>query len=329
MILVTGASGHIGNVLATLLYQNGYKDLRLMVQGTRTAHIERYAKEIVRADICDAEAVSEAVKGCTDVFHLAATIQLTGANKKRLFDINVGGTRNVAQACLMHGVKRLVHVSSIHALERGDGGVVDEKQDMAGCQPSDEYGRSKLLGTEAVLEACEKGLDTVVVYPTGVIGPYDYRSSFAGTMFKKYMASKNGLHLYFDGAYDFVDVRDVADGIYRAWRDGETGQGYILAGGRCSVREMIETVGRCAGRDFRTVRVPLFVVRAAAAVVPAISALAGRPPILTQDTVDILVSGSRISDGKARERLGYAPRPVSESLSDAVKWYMDQSAAGE
>ncbi len=328
MILITGASGHIGNVLARLLYQNGYKDLRLMVRGSSTAHIEPYAKEIVRADICDADAVMKAVEGCTDVFHLAASIQLTGSNKQRLHDINVGGTRNVVKACLTHGVKRLVHVSSIHALERGDGGVVDEEVDVESCQPTDEYGRTKVLSTAAVLEACEKGLDAVIVYPTGVIGPYDFRESFSGTMFKKYMTSRSPIHFYFDGGYDFVDVRDVADGIYRAWQHGEKGQGYILAGGRCKIREVIETVGHSAGRRFKMVRMPLPAVRAAAAVVPALSALAGREPILTQDTVDILVSGSQISNAKAQERLGYAPRPIPDSIRDAVQWHMEQSASG-
>ena len=329
MILVTGASGHIGNVLVALLYQNGYRDLRLMVQGHNTSHIEKYAKEIVRADICDMEAVSKAVKGCTDVFHLAGFIQMTSANRKRLFDINVGGVRNVAEACLKHDVNRLVYVSSIHALAPADGCVIDETLDMADSQPPDDYGRSKLMGTEAVLGAYEEGLDAVIVYPTGVIGPYDYRSSFAGTMFKKYIRAQRDMHLYFDGGYDFVDVRDVADGIYRAWQNGVSGQGYILAGGHCTIRDMIETVGHSAGRDFKTIRVPLFLVRVGAAVVPVLSALAGKPPILTRDTVNLLVSGDKISDEKAKTLLGYAPRPVSESLNDAVKWYMEQSAVGE
>jgi dihydroflavonol-4-reductase len=232
----------------------------------------------------------------------------------------------VVQACLKHGIKRLVYMSSIHALERD--GVADEKLDMADYQPSDEYGRSKLLSTKIVLEAYEKGLNAVIVYPTGVIGPHDHRGSFAGSMFKKYMTSRNGMHLYFDGAYDFVDVRDVADGTYRAWLYGEKGQGYILAGGRCSVRELIETVGKSAGRDFKTVRVPLFVVRAAASVVPVISTLTRKPPILTNDTVDILVSGTQISYEKARDRLGYSPRSVTESIGDSVKWYIEQSASG-
>ena len=328
MILITGASGHIGNVLAALLYQNGYRDLRLMVQGKNTAHIERYAKEIVRADICDPKAVSEAVKGCTDVFHLAATIQLTSANKKRLFDINVGGVRNVVQACLEHGVKRLVHVSSIDALTPEDSDCIDESIDMGKSRPTDDYGRSKLQGTTTVLEACGKGLNAVIVYPTGVIGPYDFRSSLGSSMIRKYISAPHRTHLYFDGGFDFVDVRDVADGIFRAWQYGESGQGYILSGDRCSIRDLIEVVGRSAGREFKTVRVPLFLVRASAAVAPLFYTLAGRPPVLTQNTVDILVSGVKISDKKAKTDLGYAPRPVAESLSDAVKWYQEQSASG-
>lgn len=328
MILITGASGHIGNVLAALLYQNGYRDLRLMVQGKNTAHIERYAKEIVRADICDPKAVSEAVKGCTDVFHLAATIQLTSANKKRLFDINVGGVRNVVQACLEHGVKRLVHVSSIDALTPEDGDCIDESIDMGKSRPTDDYGRSKLQGTTTVLEACGKGLNAVIVYPTGVIGPYDFRSSLGSSMIRKYISAPHRTHLYFDGGFDFVDVRDVADGIFRAWQHGESGQGYILSGDRCSIRDLIEVVGRSAGREFKTVRVPLFLVRASAAVAPLFYTLAGRPPVLTQNTVDILVSGVKISDKKAKTDLGYAPRPVAESLSDAVKWYQEQSVSG-
>lgn len=328
MILITGASGHIGNVLAALLYQNGHTDLRLMVQGKITAHIEPYAKEIVRVDICDPKAVSEAVRGCTDVFHLAGYIQVDRSNKKRLFDINAGGTRNVAQACIEHGVKRLVHVSSIHALVPVNGGALDESQVEACGSPPDDYGRSKLEGTKAVLDACKQGLDAVIVYPTGVIGPYDYRASLAGTMLQKYMKAPGNTHLYFDGGYDFVDVRDVADGIMRAWQLGEKGQGYILAGDRCTLRDMIETIGRSAGRNYKTVRMPLFLVRAGAVVAPIYYALAGRQPVLTQDTVDLLVSKDKISADKAKAKLGYAPRPVAESLGDAVRWYMERSASG-
>jgi dihydroflavonol-4-reductase len=327
MILVTGASGHIGNVLVSLLYEKGYQDLRLMVQSRNTAHIEPYAKEIVRADIRDPKAVEEAVCGCTDVFHLAGFIQVSRTNKKRLFDINVGGTRNVVLACLKQGVKRLVHVSSIHALMPPGGDVIDEMLDMDQSCPTDDYGRSKLMGTATVLDAIESGLDAVVVYPTGVIGPFDYRSSLAGLMFKKYIAAR-GPQLYFDGGYDFVDVRDVADGIVRAWQQGNAGHGYILAGGRCTIREMIETVGRNAGRDYKMMRVPLLLVRAGAAVAPALYAILGKPPVLTSDTVNILVSGVKISDDKAREQLGYVPRPLCETMGDAVRWYMEQSAVG-
>ena len=86
----------------------------------------------------------KAVEGCTDVFHLAAAIQLTGAHKRGSMT-STWAARNVVD-CLAHGVKRLVHVSSIHALEQNRlrGG---RRSDVSGCQPSDEYGRTKVLST--------------------------------------------------------------------------------------------------------------------------------------------------------------------------------------
>ena len=96
MILITGAGGHIGNVLVKHLYRKGHRDLRLFVQPKEDiSYIEKYASEIVRGDIRDYFAVSAAVRGCDDVFHLAGLVQISGVNKKLVFDVNVGGTKNV------------------------------------------------------------------------------------------------------------------------------------------------------------------------------------------------------------------------------------------
>jgi dihydroflavonol-4-reductase len=88
MILITGAGGHIGNVLVKLLYQKGHRDLRFFVQEKEDiSYIEKYAKEVVRGDIRDAFAVSAAVRGCEYVFHLAGLVQISGIRTKTIFDI--------------------------------------------------------------------------------------------------------------------------------------------------------------------------------------------------------------------------------------------------
>jgi dihydroflavonol-4-reductase len=321
MILVTGARGHIGNVLVKHLYDNGHRDLRLMVQGGDTSFVEPYAKEIVRCDIRDATAVDDAVRGCTDVFHLAGYIHMSGTDKQKLNEINVGGVTNIVNACIKHGVSRLVYVSSIHALIPSAENKIDESvnPDLSLC--GDEYSRTKLAGTLIVMDACEhRNLNAVTVFPTGVIGPFDYRSSMTGSMFKKYVGAR-GTKLCFAGKYDFVDVRDVADGIYRAWQCGKMGEGYILSGEECTISHMIRLIGRCAGRELKTADVPVFVVKAVAGVMDVYYRLAKKTPIITRETIEVMISGVKISNEKAKAELGFFPRSLEETMRDTVEWH--------
>lgn len=321
MILVTGAGGHIGNVLMKLLYKKGHKDLRIFVQEKENiSYIERYAQEVVRGDIRDPFAVSAAVRGCDTVFHLAGLVQISGVRKKQVFDINVGGTRNVVQACLEKGVKRLVHVSSVHALKEPEAGFIDETLDPDFNNLPGAYAKSKAMGTIEVINAIQKGLDAVIVFPTGVIGPFDFRSSYTGSAIKGYIDAGKPQY-YFDGKYDFVDVRDVADGIYRAWKSGEKGQGYIISGSVSSLKDIMDAVEQTTGHAIRSHRVPRALVKAAAALAPVYYAIARKKPVLSKYSVDVLMSNSNISCEKAQEQLGYKPRPLARTIRDMVRWH--------
>ena len=185
MILVTGASGHIGNVLVRLLYEKGCRDIRLLVYKNPAKFLEPYVTEVVRGDVRDREAVSKAVQGCTDVFHVAGMIQVAAGYKAQLGEVNTMGTRNVLQACLTHGVKRVVYVSSVEALKTQGCCKIDETIELNPRTMKNDYSRSKMMGTVEAFNAFQKGLDVIIVYPTGVIGPYDYRGSIAGKVLKK------------------------------------------------------------------------------------------------------------------------------------------------
>jgi len=125
MILITGATGHIGNVLVAELYKRGHQDLRFFVaENDDISHVKQYAKEIIYGDIRDNFAVKRAVLGCDYVFHLAGLVKLSGIRNKSLFDINVSCTHNVVEACLEKDVKRLIYVSSVHALKEPPKGQV-------------------------------------------------------------------------------------------------------------------------------------------------------------------------------------------------------------
>jgi Nucleoside-diphosphate-sugar epimerases len=322
MILVTGAGGHIGNVLVKTLYSKGHRDLRIFVQEKEDiSYIEKYAKEVVRGDIRDAFAVSAAVRGCDDVFHLAGLVQLSGTHKRLVYDINVGGTKNIVQACMEKKVKRLLYVSSVHALKGQTAAeAIDESLDSDVNNLPGDYGKSKAMATIEVMNALQKGLDTVIVFPTGVIGPYDFRSSFTGSAIKGYIDAKKTQY-YFNGKYDFVDVRDVADGIYRAWKYGEKGQGYIISGSVSSLEEIIDTVERATGHEIRRRRVPYALVKLAAILAPVYYAFSRKKPVLSKYSVEVLMSNSNISCEKAQTHLGYKPRPLGRTIRDMVRWH--------
>ncbi len=323
MILVTGARGHIGNVLIRQLYDQGYHNLRVTVQGGDTSFIEPYVQEIVHCDIRDAQAVSEAVCGCTDVLHLAGYIHMSGTDKQKLIDVNVGGVVNIINACLTHGIKRLVYVSTIHALIPSSDNRINEAVNPDCSLCTDEYSRTKLMGTLEVLNACSnRGLNAVIVYPTGVIGPFDYRMSMTGTMIKKYIRAR-GIQPCFAGTFDFVDVRDAADGIIRAWQHGKQGEGYIISGEECTISRMIRLIGRSAGRELKTMNLPIFLVKAAAAVLCVYYRLADKTPIITRETIDVVTSGVRVSNQKAKTEIGFCPRLLEETMRDTVKWHCE------
>lgn len=328
MVLITGAGGHIGNVLVKHLYRKGHRDLRLFVQPKEDiSYIEKYAKEVIRGDIRDPFAVSSAVRGCEDVFHLAGMVKISGVKKRKVYEVNVDGTVNIVNACLEKGVDRLLYVSSVHALKEPKKGSITEVLDPDINNLNGAYAKSKAMATVEVMNAIQKGLDAVIVFPSGVIGPFDFKTSYTGSAIKGYISAKKTQY-YFDGKYDFVDVRDVVDGIFRAWRFGEKGQGYIISGSVSSLEEIIEAVEKTTGNKITRRRVPAFIVKLAALLAPIYYKIARKKPVLSKYAIDVLMSNSQISSQKAEEKLGYKPRPMMKTIKDIVRWHI-ASKAGE
>lgn len=177
--VVTGASGHIGVNLVRALLQRG-ESIRAVAQ-MDTSALEGLDVELVRGDVCDLSSLIRCFSGAATVYHLAGHISISKEKGSRADAVNVEGTRNVVRACLERGVGRLLHVSSIHAMaDPGKNAVLDEATPLAVGARNSLYDRTKALGEKAVHEAVEQGLNAVVVAPTAVVGPFDYRPSHFG-----------------------------------------------------------------------------------------------------------------------------------------------------
>ena len=322
MWLVTGATGHIGNVLVRKLLKRGEKVRALILPGESVESISGLEVEAAQGDVLNVDSVFESFRGVRGVFHLAGVISIMPGKNQFVRRVNVDGTKNILRAAGDTGVAKVVYTSSIHAIRRAETGIIDETLPYDPDNPYGEYDRAKAEATLAVQQAAHSGLEAVIACPTGVIGPFDYRGSLMGDVIRT--AAEEKPTLYVDGAYDFVDVRDVADGLIAAAEGGRRGESYILSGQKISVRYLLETVREVTGQNFFQMKIPFDLAKFAALFTPMYYSLSHTAPRITPYSLEVLRSNSNISHAKATRELGYKPRSLYESIMDTVKWFLER-----
>lgn len=260
MIAVTGASGHIGANLIRRLIDDG-QSVRVLAHKSRDA-FSGLNLDVVEADICDKSSLISAFEGVELVYHLAARISLLPGETELLSKINIQGTENVIEACRINNVKRLVHVSSLNALEQAPLHTpVDESRPLVSKTSGTAYDYSKAQAELRVRKAIADGLDAVILYPSGVVGPNDFRLSHFGAALIKMASAK--LPALVDGGCDWVDARDVAEGAIQAALRGKSGQGYILGGHYLTLRQVADVVAEISGLPAPRFSSPLWPLRPA------------------------------------------------------------------
>lgn len=322
MILVTGPTGHIGNVLVRELVRSGCHVRALVLPGEDLTPLQGIDVECVAGNVLDIPSLLKALRGVDILYHLAGLISILPGKHPDMERVNVEGTKNLLLAARQAGVQRLVYTSSIHALARAPHGVVvDEKLPYDVNNPYGAYDRSKALASRMVQNAAIQGMDAVIACPTGVIGPYDFRLSELGSLI--YSCTRGRPQVYVDGAYDFVDVRDVANGLILACERGQRGENYILSGERITVAGFLESIQAALGCRLVQIRLPTLLARFGAWFAPFYYRLAEIRPRFTSYSLDVLASNSYISSEKARRQLGYSHRSVQQSLHDTVHWFIE------
>ncbi len=327
MILVTGASGLAGsNLVRSLLERKN--PTRVLVYRDQRA-IAGLDVESASGDVCELDDMIQVTKGVEVVYHLAAEISLEMDSWTKMNAINVLGTRNIVEACLQNGVRRLVYYSSIHALRQEPldqpvdemRPLVDTLAKQAGDKGLPPYDLSKALGEQEIRVGIAKGLDAVIVNPTGMLGPHDHKPSFLGQAILWMAAGK--LPALVAGGFDWVDARDVAEGAIQAGQIGACGAKYILGGHWHSVREVASLVADFSGVPAPHFTAPLFLAEAAAPYIGRWSFLQEIQPLFNKVSLRALRSNRQISHALAERELGYSSRPLSETIHDTLSWFKD------
>lgn len=272
--------------------------------------------EFRMGNVLDPISLERGFQGADFVIHLAGIISILPGSKDSLMHrVNVDGARNVAEAALSTGVKRLVHVGSVHIFQRlTDGEVISEETPLVEGE-GDTYDHTKAAGARAVQAVIKKGLDGVIVCPSGVIGPGQV--SELGNVMSSFVKRRHPVIV--EGAYDFVDVRDVVDGIIRARDYGRTGASYILSGSRMTVEEVFQNFLSILGISGKAIVLPYRYARHIARATESFFRSFRRvTPSLTTYSLKTLIDNSTFSREKAEKELGYHPRPFSSTISDII-----------
>jgi dihydroflavonol-4-reductase len=255
MNLVTGAAGHLGNVLVRELLARGERVRALILPGEETCSLDGLPVERVEGNVLELDSLRAAMRDVDVVFHLAALVSITPNKSHLLRAVNVDGTRNVIEAAKAASIRKLVYTSSIHALERPPLGVtINEHLAFDPLNPAGPYDRTKAEASILVQQAAQQGLNTCILCPTGVTGPYDYRRSEVGEMILSFMQDR--VSFLVEGAFDFVDVRDVAQGQILARDYAKPGETYILGGERIELKLIHDLVQKVTGKATRVISFP-------------------------------------------------------------------------
>jgi len=325
-IAVTGASGFLGGNLVRALLARG-DSVRVLVRDN-LGSLDGLDVECIAGDIRTADVVCDLVDGMDAVIHCAAIVSINGSMGGLVEEVNIGGPKNVAEACLAKGVKKLVHISSVHALDpHPHDEPIDEERVLCGSETHHPaYARSKANGEREILKGVAQGLNACILNPSGMIGPYDHQPSPLGeALIQMYNRSLPGL---VNGGYNWVDVRDVVASILAALEHGRAGERYLVTGRSTSVRELAETAEGITGKKPPWMTSPLWLAKCTAPVLQWWAKILKNEPLYTSESLQVLGDNDEFVYQKAADELGHSPRPLDESLRDAYAWFEEQEMLG-
>lgn len=316
--IITGACGHLAQHVIRILRETDSRIFGFILQNETAASDEQvsyYHGDITKPATMDA-VFRAAASPDTVLIHTAGIVSISRGDSQAMYDVNVNGTENVINKCLEYGVSRLVYVSSVHAIpEKPKGEVMTETDSFDPNSVIGAYAKTKAAASGLVLAAVQNGLDAVIVHPSGILGSGESQTNHINQFIFDSISGR--LPAGVRGGYDFVDVRDVAQGCILAAEQGRAGECYILSGAYHTIGEILDLIRNETGGK-ALVLLPIWLAKIIAPLFEMHAKLIHSRPLFTRYSLYTLESNSLFSHHKASKELGYQPRDIAITIREMI-----------
>jgi nucleoside-diphosphate-sugar epimerase len=322
MILITGASGHLGANLARRLVSEG-AELRLLARpSSDRAAFDGLAADIVLGDLTDLDSCRRAVAGVTDIYHCAAQISTHYGAEQAIFANNVLGTRNLLRAAREAGSRRVVVSGSFSATGHRVDRPTDESEPFNPLERHLPYAFTKAAVEHECLKACVEGLEVVIAVSCAILGPYDFKPSRMGRVLQRF--ARRRILAYVPGGFEFVATRDIVEGHVLCMQRGRPGQKYIFSTRFATFDELMHLFARVTGRPLPPLRLSPSLMSAVARLAEPVMRifLPRTPQLLTPAAIRLLRQHRRVDCAKAAAELGYCPTDIESAVQEAYDWFL-------
>ncbi|MBN1953249.1 MAG: NAD-dependent epimerase/dehydratase family protein [Bacteroidales bacterium] len=318
-ILLTGADGFLGTNITRELLGRGYKVRAFIQPGRPTELLNDLDIGKFEGDILNEEDIFQALEGCDALIHAAANTSIWPSRSEIVKKVNVEGTRNVVNAALKAGIKRMVYIGTANTFGFGDEqDPGHEGKPYSSARYKMEYQDSKYKAHLVVMEAVKnQGLPCIVVNPTFMFGPYDSKPSSGAMIVGVYRGKVPGYTL---GGRNFIKVKDAAVGVANALTKGEIGECYILGNVNLTYKEIFEKIARVTGVKAPGIPLPKFLVLAFGLFQSTIAHITKKAPDVTYPMSKISNDKHFFTAAKAVKHLDLPQNPIEEGIQECFDW---------
>lgn len=317
-ILITGATGFLGNTLVRALLKQNHQVLAAIRHSSNLKALDGLDIETVHLNLNDASEVRMALEDVDVVIHCAALIQIGWTKLEQSRKVNVEATAIIAEAARRKKI-RMIHVSSVDALGLGSKEDIADETKLDPPKPACSYVVTKREAESAVVLELANGLDAVIVNPGFMVGPYDWKPSSGEMMLT---LAKTFIFYAPAGGCSVVDVRDVADGIVSAIKHGRSGERYILAGENLSYFDLWTMMANAMNRRTPKKVLPDWIAKTAGKVGDFWSRFLSEEATVNSAATQMGQLNHFYSSEKAKQELGYVIGSVEDAIHDAYDWFI-------